>query len=110
VLHPRCALGSRGQTLSDSPRPVSVAGMHTRRKILAVLAIPGAMAWLAGRPGTATARQLGPLPVREGSEGGALPQSWAAQPTLRTKMLAWSVELDIAKNGKKLVPSVPSPS
>jgi hypothetical protein len=26
------------------------------------------------------------------------------------KMLAWSAELEIAKNGKKLVPSVPSPS
>jgi hypothetical protein len=28
------------------------------------------------------------------------------QPTLRVKMLAWSAELDLAKNGKKLVPSV----
>jgi hypothetical protein len=34
----------------------------------------------------------------------------AAQPTLRVKMLAWSAALEIAKNGKKLVPSVPSPS
>jgi hypothetical protein len=34
----------------------------------------------------------------------------AAQPALRVKMLAWSAELEIAKNGKKLVPSVPSPS
>ena len=33
-----------------------------------------------------------------------------AQPTLRVKMLAWSALLEIAKNGKKLVPSVPSPS
>jgi hypothetical protein len=28
------------------------------------------------------------------------------QPTLRVKMLAWSAELDLAKNGRKLVPSV----
>jgi hypothetical protein len=32
------------------------------------------------------------------------------QPTLRVKMLALSAALEMAKNGKKLVPSVPSPS
>ena len=36
--------------------------------------------------------------------------STAAQPTMRVKMLAWSALLEIAKNGKKLVPFVPSPS
>ena len=48
---------------------------------------------------------------RKGPDAGALSCAVTpAQPTLRVKMLAWSAALDIAKNGKKLVPSVPRPS
>jgi hypothetical protein len=48
---------------------------------------------------------------RRKAPAGAFRQPFSTiQPTERVKMLAWSALLDIAKNGKKLVPFVPRPS
>ena len=48
VLYSRTRFGFEAQVLSDSPRAARYAGMRTRRKILAVMAISGAIAGLGG--------------------------------------------------------------
>src|SRR5438046_1260305 len=48
VLYSRTRFGFEAQVLGDSPRAARYAGMRTRRKILAVMAISGALAGLGG--------------------------------------------------------------
>jgi general nucleoside transport system permease protein len=48
VLYSRTRFGFEAQVLGDSPRAARYAGMRTRRKILAVMALSGAIAGLAG--------------------------------------------------------------
>jgi simple sugar transport system permease protein len=48
VLYHRTRFGFEAQVLGDSPRAARYAGMRTRRKILAVMAISGAIAGLGG--------------------------------------------------------------
>src|SRR5205085_4666211 len=48
VLYTRTRFGFEAQVLGDSPRAARYAGMRTRRKILAVMAISGAIAGLGG--------------------------------------------------------------
>src|SRR6266700_1508554 len=48
VLYSRTRFGFETQVLGDSPRAARYAGMRTRRKILAVMAISGAIAGLGG--------------------------------------------------------------
>jgi ABC-type uncharacterized transport system permease subunit len=48
VLYSRTRFGFEVQVLGDSPRAARYAGMRTRRKILAVMAISGAVAGLGG--------------------------------------------------------------
>jgi len=48
VLYRRTRFGFEVQVLGDSPRAAQYAGMRTRRKILAVMAISGALAGLGG--------------------------------------------------------------
>ena len=48
VLYSRTRFGFEVQVLGDSPRAAQYAGMRTRRKILAVMAISGAVAGLGG--------------------------------------------------------------
>jgi ABC-type uncharacterized transport system permease subunit len=48
VLYGRTRFGFEVQVLGDSPRAARYAGMRTRRKILAVMAISGAVAGLGG--------------------------------------------------------------
>jgi len=47
-LYARTRFGFEAQVLGDSPRAAQYAGMRTRRKILAVMAISGAIAGLGG--------------------------------------------------------------
>ena len=48
ALYSRTRFGFEAQVLGDSPRAAQYAGMRTRRKILAVMAISGALAGLGG--------------------------------------------------------------
>jgi general nucleoside transport system permease protein len=48
VLYTRTRFGFEVQVIGDSPRAASYAGMRTRRKILAVMAISGAIAGIGG--------------------------------------------------------------
>ena len=48
VLYSRTRFGFEAQVLGDSPRAARYAGMRTRRKILAVMAISGGIAGLGG--------------------------------------------------------------
>jgi general nucleoside transport system permease protein len=48
LLYSRTRFGFEAQVLGDSPRAARYAGMRTRRKILAVMAISGALAGLGG--------------------------------------------------------------
>jgi simple sugar transport system permease protein len=48
VLYTRTRFGFEVQVIGDSPRAASYAGMRTRRKILAVMALSGAIAGLGG--------------------------------------------------------------
>jgi simple sugar transport system permease protein len=48
ALYTRTRFGFEAQVLGDSPRAAQYAGMRTRRKILAVMAISGAIAGLGG--------------------------------------------------------------
>jgi simple sugar transport system permease protein len=48
LLNSRTRFGFEAQVLGDSPRAARYAGMRTRRKILAVMAISGALAGLGG--------------------------------------------------------------
>jgi len=48
VLYSRTRFGFEAQVLGDSPRAARYAGIRTRRKILAVMAISGAIAGLGG--------------------------------------------------------------
>jgi simple sugar transport system permease protein len=48
VLYSRTRFGFEAQVLGDSPRAAQYAGVRTRRKILAVMAISGAIAGLGG--------------------------------------------------------------
>jgi simple sugar transport system permease protein len=48
VLYTRTRFGFEAQVLGDSPRAARYAGMRTRRKILAVMAISGGIAGLGG--------------------------------------------------------------
>jgi general nucleoside transport system permease protein len=48
VLYTRTRFGFEVQVIGDSPRAATYAGMRTRRKILAVLALSGAVAGIGG--------------------------------------------------------------
>jgi general nucleoside transport system permease protein len=48
VLYTRTRFGFEVQVIGDSPRAASYAGMRTRRKILAVMALSGAIAGVGG--------------------------------------------------------------
>jgi simple sugar transport system permease protein len=48
ALYSRTTFGFEAQVLGDSPRAARYAGMRTRRKILAVMAISGALAGIGG--------------------------------------------------------------
>jgi ABC-type uncharacterized transport system permease subunit len=48
LLYSRTRFGFEVQVIGDSPRAASYAGMRTRRKILAVMALSGAIAGLGG--------------------------------------------------------------
>jgi len=48
LLYSRTRFGFEAQVLGDSPRAARYAGMRTRRKILAVMAISGAIAGIGG--------------------------------------------------------------
>jgi ABC-type uncharacterized transport system permease subunit len=48
VLYTRTRFGFEVQVIGDSPRAASYAGMRTRRKILAVMALSGAVAGIGG--------------------------------------------------------------
>jgi general nucleoside transport system permease protein len=48
LLYTRTRFGFEAQVLGDSPRAARYAGMRTRRKILAVMALSGAIAGLGG--------------------------------------------------------------
>jgi simple sugar transport system permease protein len=48
LLYTRTRFGFEVQVIGDSPRAASYAGMRTRRKILAVMALSGAMAGIGG--------------------------------------------------------------
>ena len=48
LLYTRTRFGFEVQVIGDSPRAASYAGMRTRRKILAVMAISGAIAGIGG--------------------------------------------------------------
>jgi simple sugar transport system permease protein len=48
VLYSRTRFGFEVQVIGDSPRAATYAGMRTRRKILAVMALSGAVAGLGG--------------------------------------------------------------
>ena len=48
VLYSRTRFGFEVQVMSDSPRAARYSGMRTRRKILAVMALSGALAGLGG--------------------------------------------------------------
>ena len=54
VLYTRTRFGFEVQVIGDSPRAARYAGMRTRRKILAVMALSGAIAASAARARTAT--------------------------------------------------------
>ena len=56
VLYPRTRFGFEAQVIGDSPRAARYAGMRTRRKIVAMMALSGAIAGLGG------ASQIGRLP------------------------------------------------
>ena len=48
VLYTRTRFGFEVQVIGDSPRAARYAGMRTRRKILAVMALSGAIAGIGG--------------------------------------------------------------
>jgi simple sugar transport system permease protein len=48
VLYTRTRFGFEAQVIGDSPRAAAYAGMRTRRKILAVMALSGAIAGVGG--------------------------------------------------------------
>jgi simple sugar transport system permease protein len=48
VLYTRTRFGFEAQVIGDSPRAAAYAGMRTRRKILAVMALSGAVAGIGG--------------------------------------------------------------
>jgi ABC-type uncharacterized transport system permease subunit len=48
ILYTRTRFGFEVQVIGDSPRAASYAGMRTRRKILAVMALSGAVAGIGG--------------------------------------------------------------
>ena len=48
ILYTRTRFGFEVQVIGDSPRAASYAGMRTRRKILAVMALSGAIAGIGG--------------------------------------------------------------
>ena len=48
VLYTRTRFGFEVQVIGDSPRAASYAGMRTRRKIMAVMALSGAIAGIGG--------------------------------------------------------------
>ena len=48
VLYSRTRFGFEAQVIGDSPRAARYAGMRTRRKILAVLCLSGAIAGIGG--------------------------------------------------------------
>ena len=48
VLYSRTRFGFEVKVIGDSPRAASYAGMRTRRKILAVMALSGAIAGIGG--------------------------------------------------------------
>jgi simple sugar transport system permease protein len=48
ILYSRTRFGFEVQVIGDSPRAASYAGMRTRRKILAVMALSGAIAGIGG--------------------------------------------------------------
>ena len=48
LLYTRTRFGFEVQVIGDSPRAASYAGMRTRRKILAVMALSGAVAGIGG--------------------------------------------------------------
>ena len=48
VLYTRTRFGFEVQVIGDSPRAATYAGMRTRRKILAVMALSGAIAGIGG--------------------------------------------------------------
>src|SRR5207244_10623484 len=48
ALYSRTRVGFEGSVIADSPRAARSAGMRTRRKILAVMALSGAIAGLGG--------------------------------------------------------------
>ncbi len=48
VLYSRTRFGFEVQVIGDSPRAARYAGMRTRRKILAVMALSGAIAGIGG--------------------------------------------------------------
>jgi simple sugar transport system permease protein len=48
VLYTRTRFGFEAQVIGDSPRAATYAGMRTRRKILAVMALSGAVAGIGG--------------------------------------------------------------
>jgi len=48
ILYSRTRFGFEVQVIGDSPRAASYAGMRTRRKILAVMALSGAVAGIGG--------------------------------------------------------------
>jgi general nucleoside transport system permease protein len=58
VLYSRTRFGFEVQVIGDSPRAARYAGMRTRRKILAVMAISGALAGLGGASQDGDVRHL----------------------------------------------------
>src|SRR5204862_7161955 len=62
-LYTRTRFGFEAQVLGDSPRAARYAGMRTRRKIVSIMALSGAIAGLGGA-----------------SQGGAFPPALGADP------------------------------
>ena len=58
VLYSRTRFGFEVQVIGDSPRAASYAGMRTRRKILAVMALSGAIAGVGGASQDGDVRHL----------------------------------------------------
>jgi len=58
ILYTRTRFGFEAQVIGDSPRAAAYAGMRTRRKILAVMALSGAVAGVGGASQTGDFRHL----------------------------------------------------
>jgi simple sugar transport system permease protein len=92
LLYSRTRFGFEVQVLGDSPRAAHYAGMRTRRKIVAVMAISGALAGLGGasRSETSGIRST-PIPTAASGSTTGTPESSSlrSRATTRSPCSSW---------------------